>query len=95
MYDRCYGIDLSDGMLEKYRATAADLGQPESRIMAVQGDLLAPVVQPTKPELSAEDLGGFDLVAICMALHHVEDIELATKRLAGHLRPLCSDLVIW
>lgn len=74
-------------MLDKYRATAADLGLDESRMIAVQGDLLAPVVQPTTPVLSEEELGGFDVVAICMALHHVDDVELATKRLAERLRP--------
>jgi SAM-dependent methyltransferase len=74
-------------MLDKYRATAADLSLDESRMIAVQGDLLAPVVQPTTPVLSEEELGGFDLVAICMALHHVDDVEQAAKRLAERLRP--------
>lgn len=74
-------------MLDKYRATAAELGLDESHMIAVQGDLLAPVVQPTTPSLNDEELGGFDLVAICMALHHVDDIERATRRLAERLRP--------
>lgn len=74
-------------MLEKYRDTAADLGLDESRMLPVQGDLLAPTVKQTRPPLSDEELRGFDLVAICMALHHVEDIHLATKRLAERLRP--------
>lgn len=74
-------------MLDKYRAAAANLGLDESCMMAVQGDLLAPVVQPTNPEMSEEELNGFDMVAICMALHHVDDIELATRRLAERLRP--------
>ncbi|KAB8217810.1 hypothetical protein BDV33DRAFT_232552 [Aspergillus novoparasiticus] len=78
---------VSDGMLDKYRATAATLGLPKSRMMAVQGNLLAPMVQPTNPPLDDEELDGFDLVAICMALHHVEDIQLATQRLASRLRP--------
>lgn len=74
-------------MLDKYRGTAAELGLDESRMIAVQGDLLAPVVQPTTPTLTDEELSGFDLVAICMALHHVDDIERATRRLADRLRP--------
>ncbi|KAE8363491.1 hypothetical protein BDV27DRAFT_129814 [Aspergillus caelatus] len=74
-------------MLDKYRATAASLGLPESRMMAVQGNLLTPRVQPTIPSLDDEELNGFDLVAICMALHHVEAIQLATQRLASRLRP--------
>lgn len=86
-FSKCIGVDLSDGMLDKYRATAADLGLDESRMIAIQGDLLAPTVKPTTPPLSEDELNGFDLVAICMALHHVEDIDLATKRLAERLRP--------
>ena len=74
-------------MLAKYRDTAADLGLDESRMLAVQGDLLAPTVEPTRPPLRDEDLQGFDLVAISMALHHIEDIQLATRRLAERLRP--------
>ncbi|KGO74478.1 hypothetical protein PITC_099790 [Penicillium italicum] len=87
LFSKCIGIDLSDGMLDNYRATAAELGLDESRMLAVQGNLLSPIVTPTRPPLSKEELDGFDLVAICMALHHVEDIALATKRLAERLRP--------
>ncbi|KAI3286973.1 hypothetical protein DTO002I6_7952 [Penicillium roqueforti] len=86
-FSRCIGVDLSDGMLENYRATATELGLDESRMFAVQGNLLAPTITPTRPPLSEEELNGFDLVAICLALHHVEDIALATKRLAERLRP--------
>ncbi|KAK6814120.1 hypothetical protein RU639_009924 [Aspergillus parasiticus] len=51
------------------------------------GNLLAPIVQPTNPPLDDEELDSFDLVAICMALHHVEDIQIATQHLASRLRP--------
>lgn len=74
-------------MLDEYRATAAALGLDNSRMSAVQGNLFAPTVTSTTPPLSKEELDGFDLVAICMALHHVEDIALATKRLAERLQP--------
>ncbi|EIT74100.1 hypothetical protein AO1008_02498 [Aspergillus oryzae 100-8] len=74
-------------MLDKYRATAATLGLPESRMMAVQGNILAPMVQTTNPPLDDEELDCFDLVEICMALHHVDDIQLATQRLASRLHP--------
>ncbi|CAG9976907.1 unnamed protein product [Clonostachys byssicola] len=86
-FAQCLGIDLAEGMVAKYRATAEDLGLPESRMMAVQGNLLAHTVEATNPPLSQEQLSSFDLVAICMALHHVDDIELAIKRLAERLRP--------
>lgn len=74
-------------MLVKYRETAVELGLSEKQMMAVQGNLLAPTIQPTNPPLSEKQLSGFDLVAICMALHHVDDTELAVKRLAEKLRP--------
>jgi 2-polyprenyl-3-methyl-5-hydroxy-6-metoxy-1,4-benzoquinol methylase len=58
-------------------------------MLAVQSDLLTPTVAPTEPLLS-EELTGFDLVAICMALHHVEDISLVTKQLAEYCgRAVC------
>lgn len=94
LFTKYIGFDLSDGMLDKYRATAAELGLDESRMLAVKGDLLAPTINPTRPPLSDEELNGFDLVAICMALHHVEDIALATKRLAERLRPGAVLLII-
>ncbi|KAJ5503701.1 hypothetical protein N7463_006575 [Penicillium fimorum] len=86
-FSKCIGVDLADGMLDEYRATAAELGLDSSRMLAVKGNLLDPTVTSTEPALSEDELNGFDLVAICMALHHVEDIFLATKRLAERLRP--------
>lgn len=38
------GFDLSNGMLDNYRATAAELGLDNSRMLTVQGDLLSPTV---------------------------------------------------
>ena len=105
-------MDVAEGMLTKYRATASELGLSEQRMMAVRGDLMAespessssststtsstskptatskPLTEtePARPS-DEEHLTGFDLVAICMALHHIEDVELATRRLAERLRP--------
>lgn len=74
-------------MLTEYRATATELGLTESQMLAVRGNLLAPTVEPTNPPLSEDELNNFDLVVISMALHHVDDVELAVKRLAERLRP--------
>lgn len=75
-------------MLSKYRATAAELNLPASRMQAVQGNLLVdPAEVTTHPALPDAELQGFDLVAICMALHHVDDISVAAQRLAARLRP--------
>lgn len=87
-------MDLAEGMLAKYRVTAADLGLDQSRMMAVQGNLLLDPPTPTNPPIPDSQLRDFDLVAICMALHHVDDIHLAIKRLAKRLRPRGVLLVI-
>ncbi|KAK9241081.1 S-adenosyl-L-methionine-dependent methyltransferase [Lipomyces kononenkoae] len=87
LFSKCIGVDLSDAMLDQYRETAAELDLDESRMMAIQGDLCAPEVKPTNPAVRDEELSGFDLVAISLALHHIEDIDLAVKRLAERLRP--------
>ncbi|PHH78301.1 hypothetical protein CDD83_3997 [Cordyceps sp. RAO-2017] len=89
VFSQCIGVDLAEGMLAQYRATAAEIGLSEAQARAVQGNLLAPNIEATatSPPLSEEQLSNFDMVAICMALHHVDDIELATRRLAQRLRP--------
>ncbi|GJD02119.1 Methyltransferase domain-containing protein [Colletotrichum higginsianum IMI 349063] len=87
LFSQCIGIDITESMLDKYRATAIDIGLSESQIVAVQGNLLGPFVETTKPPLDREQLSNFDLVAICMALHHVDDIDMAIKRLSERLRP--------
>lgn len=46
-------------------------------------DLLAPGEDPL---LDDEEINGFDLVGISIALHHVEDTELAVRRLSQRLR---------
>lgn len=81
-------------MLAKYRETAAELGLSEQQMKAVRGNLLKPVTDPTEPPTTKEELSGFDLVAICMALHHVDGLELAIKCLAEKLRPGGVILVI-
>lgn len=76
-------------MLARYRATADQLGLSESQMMTIQGNLLTHTVdfQSLNPSMTQEQLSNFDLVAICMALHHVDDLELAVQRLADRLRP--------
>ena len=86
-FSQFIGVDLAEGMLAKYRETAVELGLSEQQMKAVRGNLLAPKVGPTDPPTSDEELSNFDLVAMCMALHHVDDLELAMKRLAEKLRP--------
>ena len=90
----CIGVDVSAGMLAKYNETAARLGLGPEEMIAVRGDLFADPVEPTDPPLPEERLRDFDLVAICMALHHMEDIQLAISKLVQRLRPGGTLLVI-
>jgi SAM-dependent methyltransferase len=87
LFAKCVGVDLAEGMVNEYRATIAELGAGEGHMIGVRGNLVTASVEPTNPPLSDEELNGFDLVVICMTLHHIEDVELATKRLAERLRP--------
>lgn len=83
-------MDLAVNMLAEYRATANELGLSSSQMTTVQGNLLTadPVdFSSTNPPMTEEQLSDFDLVAICMALHHVDDLDLAVKRLVERLRP--------
>jgi ubiquinone/menaquinone biosynthesis C-methylase UbiE len=93
-FKTCIGVDVSAGMLAKYVATATRLGLGPEEMIAVRGDLFAEPVQLTDPPLPEERLQNFDLAAICMALHHMEDIQLAISKLAGRLRPGGTLLVI-
>ncbi|ORY65173.1 uncharacterized protein BCR38DRAFT_484634 [Pseudomassariella vexata] len=57
-------------------------------MVPIQGELLTPTVDfetATDPPMSQAQLSNFVLVAICMALHRVGDIELAIKRLAERI----------
>lgn len=80
------GIDVSEAMVGQYRATAARLGLGEERMKGVRGDLLPEQPSPTEPPLEKHELWGFDLVACSMALHHIDDPQLAVLRLVGRLR---------
>lgn len=86
LFSSAIGIDLSASMLEKYRETASRLGVGPGEMMGVRGDLLVANAQPTDPALPDEVLSNFDLVAISMALHHVEDPDFAIERLAARLK---------
>ena len=71
-------------MIEKYNAVALELGLTETQMHARYGDLMAPTLDPS---LLTPDLSNFDLVTICMALHHLEDPPEAVRRLVDRLKP--------
>jgi SAM-dependent methyltransferase len=68
-------------MVENYNLAARELGFSETQMYAVQGDLME-----GDGSLSGEEFFNFDLVAICMALHHLADPHEAVKRLVARLR---------
>ena len=94
LFSSVVGVDVSSSMLDKYRATASALGLEPDEMIGVRGDLLSPEPQPTDPPLPEEDLRHFDLAAISLALHHMEDPVDAAKKLAARLKPGGKLLVI-
>ena len=84
-------MDISESMVEKYNSVAAERNLPPEQMHAVHGDLIRPNVDPA---LVSDHLSNFDLVAICMALHHLEDPVHAVRRLVERLRVGGTLLVI-
>lgn len=77
------GIDVSDSMVAKFNAGARETGMSEIQMHAVRGDLLA----PAQGSLESQDLFGFDLAIMSMALHHVDDPEAMVGKLVERLKP--------
>lgn len=78
-------------MIEKYNGAAREHGLTETQMHAQFGDLMA---QNVDPSLLGPELSNFDLVTICMALHHLEDPPDAIRRLVDRLKPGGVMLVI-
>ncbi|OGM50118.1 SAM-dependent methyltransferase [Aspergillus bombycis] len=76
------GIDVADGMVDEYNASAREAGF-EDKMIGHKGDLLA---EPMPEELSGPDYSDFDVVFVSMALHHFEKPDLAMKRLGERLK---------
>ncbi|KAF6838976.1 methyltransferase type 11 [Colletotrichum musicola] len=86
LYASVIGVDVSGAMLDKYRATTSSLGLSEEEMMGVRGDFITGASQATEPPLPEEALGNFDMVAMSMALHHVEDAPVTMRELASRLK---------
>lgn len=78
------GIDVSDGMVEKFNRAARKQGISERQMYAVRGDLLA--TSGTFPALQAEDFFNFDVIVMSMALHHIGDPQEMLTKLVERLR---------
>ncbi|RSL62617.1 hypothetical protein CEP54_005610 [Fusarium duplospermum] len=79
------GIDISSGMVEQYNEMALKGGFSPEKVKAVQGDLVDPKSTPS-PELNSPEFFNFDLIIMCMALHHVEEPEKMIGKLSERLR---------
>ena len=70
-------------MTKQVNAAAVEHGLSEKQMHAIHGDLMAPTVDPSP--LGVE-MSNFDLVTICMALHHLEDPTKLVKALIDRLK---------
>ncbi|KAM0545780.1 hypothetical protein ACHAPJ_011204 [Fusarium lateritium] len=80
------GMDISSKMVEQYNMLAEAAGFAPNKMRAVHGDLMSPETTPS-PELNTPEFNNFDLVVLCMALHHVEDYAGMVKKLSERLSP--------
>ncbi|EXK45927.1 hypothetical protein FOXG_07643 [Fusarium oxysporum f. sp. lycopersici 4287] len=80
------GMDIASGMVEQYNKMALKAGYTSTKMRAVQGDLIDPELTPS-PETNTPGFFDFDVVAMCMALHHIEDPENMISQLSKRLRP--------
>ncbi|KAH7246392.1 S-adenosyl-L-methionine-dependent methyltransferase [Fusarium tricinctum] len=80
------GMDISSGMADQYNAMALKAGYTPTKMQAVQGDLIDPELTPSA-ELDTAAFFNFDLVVMCMALHHIENYENMILQLSKRLRP--------
>lgn len=69
-FDIVRGIDISDTSVAGYNEIARKSGIPAEQMLAVQGTIPSTEMDTV---LAKEDFSDFDLIAISMALHHIDD----------------------
>ncbi|KAL7947110.1 S-adenosyl-L-methionine-dependent methyltransferase [Trichoderma barbatum] len=69
-FDIIRGIDISETSVAAYNEMSRQSGVPAGQMLAVQGSL--PSVA-TNTLLATEEFFDFDLIAVSMALHHIDD----------------------
>lgn len=85
------GIDISENMVQKYNETARSSGLSEEQAHAVVGDLCGETVPS---DLTGPEWYNFDIALIGLGFHHMENPDLAIKRLAERLKASTGVLVI-
>ncbi|KAK0617488.1 S-adenosyl-L-methionine-dependent methyltransferase [Immersiella caudata] len=92
LFTSALGVDVSGAMLDKYRAKASQLGYVgPQQMVGVRGDFISSEpdrtgTTVTEPQLPESEIWDFDLVVISMALHHLEEPDVALRRLAARLK---------
>ncbi|OSZ99874.1 SAM-dependent methyltransferase [Trichoderma parareesei] len=69
-FDVIRGIDISDTSVAAYNEIARKSGIPTEQMVAVQGSIPSTEADTV---LAKEEFFDFDLIAISMALHHIDD----------------------
>ncbi|VTT56223.1 unnamed protein product [Fusarium fujikuroi] len=80
------GMDIASGMVEQYNKMALKAGYTSTKMRAIQADLIDPELTPS-PEIDTPGFFDFDVVVMCMALHHIEDPDNMILQLSKRLRP--------
>lgn len=80
------GMDISSAMTEQYNKMALKAGYTPIKMHAVQGDIIEPESTPSA-ELNTPAFFDFDLIVMCMALHHIENPDNMILQLSKRLRP--------
>jgi SAM-dependent methyltransferase len=69
-FDIIRGVDISETSVASYNEMARQSGIPVEQMVAVQGSIPPPSANTL---LTTEEFFDFDLIAISMALHHIDD----------------------
>ncbi|KAM0561592.1 hypothetical protein ACHAPJ_002760 [Fusarium lateritium] len=72
-------------MAEQYNEMALKAGYTPTKMRAVQGDLIDPESTPS-PELNSLAFFNFDVIIMCMALHHIQDPDYMILQLSKRLK---------
>lgn len=79
------GVDVSGGMVEEFNRRAEAQGISAKQMLAVQGDLLADLA--AESAIAGPEFFNLDLLTCSMAFHHLDNPDLAAKRMVERLKP--------
>ncbi|KAL2758353.1 hypothetical protein ACRALDRAFT_1068705 [Sodiomyces alcalophilus JCM 7366] len=83
---QCTGIDISENMVAVYNTRAENQGLSEDEMRAYHGNLIDPA-DPAPAAFADPRFRDFDVAAVGLGFHHMDDPEYAARQLAARLRP--------